>query len=69
MAKCKIGIRSCKRKDEKEEILERMNYTLVMDERICDGYYYASAFRLFNVLLRDPWQLDAPPKEIVEDVD
>lgn len=46
-----------------------MNYTLVMDERICDGYYYASAFRLFNGLLRNPWQLDEKPKEIVEDVD
>ena len=46
-----------------------LNYTLVMDERICDGYYYASAFRLLNVLLRNPWQLDTPPAEVVEDVD
>ena len=46
-----------------------INYTLVMDERICDGYYYASAFRLFNGYLRNPWQLDVPPEEIVEDVD
>lgn len=46
-----------------------LNYTLVMDERICDGHYYASAFRVFNGLLRNPWQLDEAPKEIVEDVD
>lgn len=46
-----------------------LNYTLVMDERICDGYYYASAFRLFNGILRNPWQLDEAPKEIVEDVE
>lgn len=46
-----------------------MNYTVVMDERICDGYYYASAFRLFNVILRNPWQLDEPPKEVLQDVD
>ena len=46
-----------------------LNYTLVMDERICDGYYYASAFRMLNVLLRNPWQLDTPPAEIIEDVD
>lgn len=46
-----------------------LNYTLVMDERICDGHYYASAFRLFNGILRNPWQLDEAPKEIVEDVD
>lgn len=46
-----------------------LNYTLVMDERICDGHYYASAFRLFNGILRNPWQLDEAPTEIVEDVD
>lgn len=46
-----------------------LNYTLVMDERICDGHYYASAFRLFNGILRNPWQLDEAPAEIVEDVD
>ena len=46
-----------------------MGYTLVMDERICDGYYYASAFRLFNGILRNPWQLDEAPKEIVPDVE
>ncbi len=46
-----------------------LNYTLVMDERICDGYYFSSAFRLFNGILRNPWQLDEAPKEIVEDLD
>lgn len=46
-----------------------LNYTLVMDERICDGYYYASAFRLFNGLLRNPRQLDNPPAEVIDDVD
>lgn len=51
------------------EELRVMNYTLVMDERICDGYYFASAFRIFNGLLRNPWQLDVPPESIVEDVD
>ena len=40
-----------------------------MDERICDGYYYASAFRLFNSLLRLPSQMDDPPAEIIDDVD
>lgn len=46
-----------------------LNYTMVMDERICDGHYYASAFRLFNGILRNPWQLDEAPKTIIEDVD
>lgn len=57
------------RPDGSVEEQRLMNYTMVMDERICDGYYYASAFRLFNGLLRNPKQLDAPPKEIVQDVD
>ena len=46
-----------------------MSYTLVMDERICDGYYYASAFRLFNGIFRDPWQLDSPPEQVFMDLD
>lgn len=55
--------------DGEVQVRKTMGYTLVMDERICDGYYYASAFRLFNGILRNPWQLDEAPKEIVEDVD
>ena len=55
--------------DGSVETKKIMNFTLVMDERICDGYYYASAMRVFKGILRNPWQLDAPPKEIVEDVD
>ena len=46
-----------------------LNMKFVVDERICDGYYYASAFRLFNGILRNPWQLDEAPKEIVPDVE
>jgi len=57
------------RADGSIEVKKVVNYTLVMDERICDGYYYASAFRLFNGLLRNPWQLDTPPAEVIEDVD
>lgn len=55
--------------DGSVETKKIMNYTLVMDERICDGYYYASALRLFKGILRNLWQLDEAPKEIVEDVD
>ena len=55
--------------DGSVEAKKIMDYTLVMDERICDGYYYASAMRLFKGILRNPWQLDEAPKEIVADVD
>ena len=62
-------MRSIARSDGSAEVKKMLNYTLVMDERICDGYYYASAFRLLNGMLRNPWQLDKAPSEIVEDVD
>lgn len=41
----------------------------VLDERICDGYYYAKALKLYKSILSDPWQLDSPPEEIIEDID
>ncbi len=42
---------------------------VVNDERICDGHYYASAFRFLLTLLRDPRQLETPPERVVEDTD
>ena len=40
-----------------------------MDERICDGHYYASSLKVFREIMRNPEQLDVPPTEIVEDID
>lgn len=45
-----------------------LDFTAVTDERICDGFYFASALRLFKSILDDPEQLDTPPAEIVEDI-
>ncbi|MBQ7669835.1 MAG: 2-oxo acid dehydrogenase subunit E2 [Clostridia bacterium] len=45
-----------------------MDVKLTCDERICDGYYYASAFKTFKAILADPWQLDSPPEKIEEDI-
>ncbi|MGC3977827.1 MAG: 2-oxo acid dehydrogenase subunit E2 [Paludibacteraceae bacterium] len=39
----------------------------VMDERICDGYYYASSMRMLNKILKDPEQLLTPPEKVVVD--
>lgn len=39
-----------------------------LDERICDGFYYASAFKLMRGYLQNPWVLDNPPAEVKEDV-
>lgn len=46
-----------------------MTVKIVNDERICDGHYYASAFRYFLGLLREPEALERPPERVVEDVD
>ncbi len=42
---------------------------VITDERICDGFYYASAFKMLQRLMRNPASLDTPPEKIIEDVD
>lgn len=46
-----------------------IDYTLVLDERICDGFYFAQAFKYLKSYIRHPEQLDVPPEKVVEDVD
>ena len=45
-----------------------MDYTFVTDERICDGFYFASVLRYFRGLLQDPDKLDQKPEQVLEDV-
>lgn len=40
----------------------------VLDERICDGFYYASAVKLLKSYLKNPEILLTPPEKIVEDI-
>lgn len=42
---------------------------VVTDERICDGYYYASAFKRLKRYLQHPEVLDEPLETVVEDID
>jgi len=42
---------------------------VVTDERTCDGYYYASAFKRLKRYMLHPEVLDNSPEKIVEDVD
>ncbi|MDO9154706.1 MAG: 2-oxo acid dehydrogenase subunit E2 [Paludibacter sp.] len=39
----------------------------VMDERICDGFYYASSMRMLNKIFADPSVLLTPPDKVVVD--
>ena len=40
----------------------------VLDERICDGFYYATFFKYYKRLLAHPEVLDNPPDEVVQDI-
>ncbi len=41
----------------------------VTDERICDGYYYASAFKMMKKIFENPHVLENPPDKVIEDID
>ena len=54
--------------EEGELIKKRIiSLKMVVDERICDGYYYASTMRLFSKILQNPEVLINPPEEVVID--
>lgn len=44
-----------------------VDFTVVMDERICDGFYFASALKLMKGISRNPWILDEVP-DVVPDI-
>ena len=45
-----------------------IDYRIVCDEGICDGFYYASAMKKMRAYMTHPDRLDVPPEKIVEDV-
>ena len=69
-----FGAFGCKRKAvevlEDGTIVPRkyVDVKFVLDERIVDGYYYATFFKYFRRLMRNPEILDNPPDEIVQDI-
>lgn len=46
-----------------------VGFRAVTDERICDGYYYASAFKTVMRYIKDPTILETPPEQVLEDID
>ena len=52
------------------QIVERkyMDLRFNLDERICDGFYYASVIKYFLRLLAHPEMLDRPPETIAQDI-
>ncbi|MBQ3022021.1 MAG: 2-oxo acid dehydrogenase subunit E2 [Clostridia bacterium] len=45
-----------------------IDITIMCDDRICDGHYYATAFRKLKRILANPEQLLSPPERVVEDI-
>ena len=56
--------------NSKGEIEEKryVDFTIVTDERILDGYGYAQGFKMMKNLILHPEQLDVPPEKVVEDI-
>ena len=69
-----FGAFGCKRRayevQEDGSVAERkyIDMKFVVDERICDGYYYAAFFKYFRRFIRNPELLDNPPEEVVSDI-
>ena len=69
-----FGAFGCKRRayelDDEGNVQQRkyIDMTFVVDERICDGYYYATFFKYFRHLIRNPELLDNPPEVVAEDI-
>ncbi|MBE6917620.1 MAG: hypothetical protein E7470_06970 [Ruminococcaceae bacterium] len=70
-----FGAFGCKRKaievQEDGTLLQKkyIDVKFVLDERIVDGYYYATFFKYYRRLLAHPEVLDNPPEEVIRDID
>ena len=56
-------------KEGNEKVKKYLDYTVVMDERITDGHYYASALKTLEHYMKHPDELIAPPETVVEDIE
>lgn len=55
--------------DKNNNIIERkfIDMKVVTDERICDGFYYAKAFRIFKRYMENPQLLEFAPEKVIID--
>ena len=54
-------------KNADKETQKSILLKFVLDERICDGFYYASSMRMYEKILSDPSVLLVPPQEVFAD--
>ncbi len=70
-----FGAFGCKRKalevTEDGSVVQKkyIDVKFVLDERIVDGFYYATFFKYYRRLLAHPEVLDNPPEEVIKDID
>ena len=50
------------------ELSKYINFKVVCDERICDGFYYAKSFLLFRRYMQNPERLELVSENIKEDI-
>ena len=55
--------------DGEKENHHFVTFKVVTDERICDGFYYASAFKQMMRYINHPEALDLIPETVTEDID
>ena len=55
-------------KDGNTQKRRLIDFTVVCDERICDGHYYASAFKKLKKFIENPELLFEAPQTITEDI-
>ena len=72
---CPVFIAMGKRKNileltDEDEVIKKkaITITVVTDERICDGHYYAEAFKKIKRYIENPSLLETPPETVVEDI-
>lgn len=62
-----FGVKS-RLKNEDESQQRFIDFTITIDERICDGFYFAGVLRLVQKIFKNPSMLDTAPDTVVEDV-
>lgn len=68
---CSFGARQREYQLNANGDVVKRNYveiTYNLDERICDGFYYASAMKYIRTIFKNPAILDTPPEIVVQDI-
>lgn len=68
---CSFGSRQREYSLNADGSVSKVSYvdvTYNLDERICDGFYYASALKLMKGYFKKPEVLDSAPEKIYEDI-